>query len=107
MLKGDDGVREMRDVRWGMPSSKKALLDAATKRAEKLRAKGKAVDFSQLLRMEPDKGTTNIRNTASAVIGGMKAEIFGGFAAPKALQASLERPVFASRRLHDQIVAVR
>ncbi|BDG74100.1 hypothetical protein [Roseomonas fluvialis] len=44
----------------------KALLDAATKRADKLRAKGKRVDFDELLRMEPDSGTTNIRNTASA-----------------------------------------
>ena len=59
------GEREMVDVRWGMPSSKKALLDAATKRADKLRTKGQAVDFNELLRMEPDKGTTNIRNTAS------------------------------------------
>lgn len=53
-------------TRWGMPSSKKALLDAATKRADKLRAKGKPVDFDQLLRMEPDSGTTNVRNTASS-----------------------------------------
>lgn len=53
-------------VRWGLPSSKKALLDAASKRAEKLRAKGKDVDFPELLRMEPDGGTTNVRNTASA-----------------------------------------
>lgn len=60
-----DGSREMLDMRWGMPSSKKALLDAATKRADKLRAKGKDVDFNEMLRMEPDKGTTNIRNTAS------------------------------------------
>jgi putative SOS response-associated peptidase YedK len=59
------GVREMRDMRWGMPSSRKALLDAATRRADKLRAKAKAFDFNELLRMEPDKGTTNIRNTAS------------------------------------------
>lgn len=66
VLKGDDGALEMRDVRWGMPSSKKALLDAATKRADKLRAKGKAVDFAELLRLEPDKGTTNVRNTASS-----------------------------------------
>jgi putative SOS response-associated peptidase YedK len=65
ILKGADGAREMRDVRWGMPSSKKALFDAASKRADKLRAKGQAVDFPQLLRMEPDKGTTDIRNTAS------------------------------------------
>lgn len=58
--------RELALVRWGMPSSKKALLDAATKRADKLRAKGKPVDFDALLRMEPDSGTTNIRNTASS-----------------------------------------
>jgi len=63
--RGADGGREMVDVRWGMPSSKKALYDAAAKRADKLRAKGQEVDFNQLLRMEPDKGTTNIRNTSS------------------------------------------
>lgn len=62
----EDGTRELRDVRWGMPSSKKALLDAATKRADKLRAKGGEVDFAALLRLEPDRGTTNIRNTASS-----------------------------------------
>lgn len=57
---------ELAMVRWGMPSLRKALLDAATKRADKLRAKNKPVDFDLLLRMEPDSGTTNIRNTASA-----------------------------------------
>jgi putative SOS response-associated peptidase YedK len=57
---------ELAMVRWGMPSSKKALLDAATKRADKLRAKGREVDFTELLRMEPDGGTTNVRNTSSA-----------------------------------------
>ena len=61
-----DGDREMRDMRWGLPSSKKALLDAVTKRADKLRAKGQTVDFAELLRLEPDKGTTNVRNTARA-----------------------------------------
>jgi putative SOS response-associated peptidase YedK len=65
VLNGTDGAREMRDMRWGMPSSKKALLDAATKRADKLRASGKAFDFNELLRLEPDKGTTNVRNTSS------------------------------------------
>ena len=29
---GADGQREMRNLRWGMPSSKKALLEAANKR---------------------------------------------------------------------------
>lgn len=63
---GDDGERELAMARWGMPSSKKALLDAATKRADKLRAKGKDVDFPKLLELEPDSGTTNVRNTTSA-----------------------------------------
>ncbi|KPF73211.1 hypothetical protein IP69_00060 [Bosea sp. AAP35] len=61
-----DGVAALAMTRWGMPSSKKALLDAAAKRADKLRAKGKEVDFDLLLRMEPDSGTTNVRNTASS-----------------------------------------
>ena len=63
-----DGTRELAKVRWGLPSSKKALLDATSKRADKLRAKGKDIDdevFAELLRMEPDRGTTNVRNTAS------------------------------------------
>ena len=57
--------RELATARWGMPSSQKALMDATKKRAEKLQAKGKAVDFKELLRMEPDSGTTNIRNVKS------------------------------------------
>jgi putative SOS response-associated peptidase YedK len=61
-----DGVRELAMVRWGMPSSKKAIFEAAKKRAGKLEAKGKGVDFDELLRIEPDGGTTNVRNTASA-----------------------------------------
>lgn len=60
-----DGVRELAAVRWGMPSSRQALFEAASKRADKLRAKGKPVDFDTLLTMEPDGGTTNVRNTAS------------------------------------------
>ena len=63
-LAGDD--RTLSIYRWGMPSSKKALFDAASKRADKLRAKGQPVDFDTLLRMEPDGGTTNVRNTASS-----------------------------------------
>jgi putative SOS response-associated peptidase YedK len=57
--------REIVMARWGMPSSQKALMDATKKRAEKLQAKGKTVDFKELLRMEPDSGTTNIRNVKS------------------------------------------
>lgn len=62
---GADGP-ELVMARWGMPSSRKALLDAATKRADKLRAKGQDVDFDELLKMEPDNGTTNVRNTSSS-----------------------------------------
>lgn len=40
-------------------------MDATKKRAEKLQAKGKEVDFKELLRMEPDGDTTNIRNVKS------------------------------------------
>jgi putative SOS response-associated peptidase YedK len=60
-----DGVRELALARWGMPSSQFALMQSAKKRAAKLEAKGQTVDFKQLLRMEPDSGTTNIRNTDS------------------------------------------
>lgn len=63
---GADGVRELALARWGMPSSKKALFDAASSRADKLRAKGQEVDFPKLLELEPDKGTTNVRNTTSS-----------------------------------------
>jgi putative SOS response-associated peptidase YedK len=52
-------------ARWGMPSSGDALFKKAKLRAEKLQAKGKAVDFKELLQMEPDGGTTNIRNLNS------------------------------------------
>ena len=62
---GTDGGRELVMARWGMPSSQRALLDAAKKRAQKLEAKGKSYDFKKLLRMEPDSGTTNIRNVGS------------------------------------------
>lgn len=60
-----DGVRELALARWGMPSSSVAQMEATKKRAAKLEAKGKPVDFKELLRMEPDGGTTNIRNTSS------------------------------------------
>jgi putative SOS response-associated peptidase YedK len=61
---GPDG-RELAMARWGMPSSQKALMEAAQRRAQKLEAKGQAVDFKELLKKEPDKGTTNIRNVSS------------------------------------------
>jgi putative SOS response-associated peptidase YedK len=49
-----------------MPSSQRALMEATKKRAQKLEAKGRTVDFNELLRLEPDSGTTNIRNTSSS-----------------------------------------
>jgi putative SOS response-associated peptidase YedK len=65
IVRNADGGRELTFARWGMPSSSKGLMDATAKRAAKLEAKGKQVDFKDLLRMEPDSGTTNIRNTGS------------------------------------------
>jgi len=59
------GIRELCMMRWGMPSSQFALVQATKKRAAKLDEKGKQYDFKELLRMEPDGGTTNIRNTES------------------------------------------
>ena len=41
-------------------------IDAGDQEASrKLEVKGERADFNQLLRMEPDSGTTNIRNTES------------------------------------------
>lgn len=65
VVRNIDGGRQLAMVRWGMPSSKQALFVNAKKRADKLRAKGSEVDFDELLRMEPDGGTTNIRKTDS------------------------------------------
>jgi hypothetical protein len=61
---GDERV--LASARWGMPSSKKMIFDNATKRADKLRAKGGEVDFQKILEFEPDSGTTNVRNTSSS-----------------------------------------
>ena len=55
----------MKDMRWGLPSSSSALFQAAKKRADGLRAKRQEFDFNELLKMEPDRGTTNVRNTDS------------------------------------------
>jgi putative SOS response-associated peptidase YedK len=60
-----DGLRELCSARRSMPSSQFALMEATKKRAAKLDAKGKPYDFKKLLRMEPDSGATNIRNTNS------------------------------------------
>ncbi|MBB2749753.1 UNVERIFIED_ORG: putative SOS response-associated peptidase YedK [Rhizobium aethiopicum] len=57
-----DGRKQLVHARWGLPSPFFAIKQAAEARAEKLRQKGKPVDMEMLIRMEPDKGTTNIRN---------------------------------------------
>lgn len=62
---GDDGVRELIMARWGMPSPAQVVFEATSARANKLRARGGSVDFAELLKLEPDKGLTNIRNTGS------------------------------------------
>lgn len=64
-----DGSREMRNMRWGMPTSRQVIFKSASERADKLRAKGTEFDFNELLRLEPDKGTTNVRNTTSEKTG--------------------------------------
>ncbi|MGO7400324.1 SOS response-associated peptidase [Rhizobium ruizarguesonis] len=57
-----DGRKQLAHVRWGLPSPIWVLNEAAEARAEKLRAKGLPVDMEDLVRKEPDKGTTNVRN---------------------------------------------
>ncbi len=54
--------RELAKIRWGLPSSQFALMQNAKKRAAKLEDKGQVIDFAELLKMEPDSGTTNVRN---------------------------------------------
>lgn len=61
--------RELTKVRWGMPTSSFALFEAAKRRAQRIEQKhGRQLskeEFDDLLRMEPDSGTTNVRNTSS------------------------------------------
>lgn len=56
-----DGA-ELAKVRWGLPSGQFALMQNAKKRAAKLEGKGHLVDFAEIRRMEPDSGTTKVRN---------------------------------------------
>ncbi len=61
------------------------------KRADKLRAKGGEVDFAALLRMEPDKGVTNIRKPPRAVTGSR------GWAPPTAASSPSPRSASPTR----------
>jgi len=49
-------------MRWGMPTSQRAMMGATNKRARKLEEKSKSVDYKQLLRMELDSGVMSIRS---------------------------------------------
>ncbi|MGJ2639741.1 SOS response-associated peptidase family protein, partial [Salmonella enterica subsp. enterica serovar Paratyphi A] len=65
---GLDGKRELVKVRWGMPTSPYAILQATEDRVTKMRAKGKTVskeEFKELMKVEPDAGTTNVRTLKS------------------------------------------
>jgi hypothetical protein len=61
---GDD--RKITMMRWGMPTSQRAMMDATKKRAQRLEAKGQQIDFKELLRVEPDGGVTNISSEGDA-----------------------------------------
>lgn len=55
-----DDKKQLIHARWGLPSPRFALEKAA--KAEKLTAKGEPADLEKLIRMEADRGTTNVRN---------------------------------------------
>ena len=57
-----DGRKQLAHARWGLPSPFFVIKEAVEARAEKLRKKGQPVDMDELIRLEPDKGVTNIRN---------------------------------------------
>lgn len=56
-----DGKKQIVHARWGLPSPIFVQKKAAETRAAKLAAKGQPVDIDELLRMEPDRGVTNVR----------------------------------------------
>ncbi|MDM9622003.1 hypothetical protein A6U87_20965 [Rhizobium sp. AC44/96] len=56
-----DGRNQLVHARWGLPSPLFVQKKAAEARADKLRAKGHAIDMDEFIRMEPDRGVTNIR----------------------------------------------
>ncbi|WP_296434842.1 SOS response-associated peptidase [Rhizobium sp. UBA1881] len=56
-----DGRRQLVHARWGLPSPIFVQKKAAETRAAKLKAKGQTVDMDELIRMEPDRGITNVR----------------------------------------------
>lgn len=55
------GKKQIAHARWGLPAPFYVLKGLAEEKAQKLRAKGKEVDFDDLLRNMRDPGTTNLR----------------------------------------------
>jgi len=53
IVRNGAGGRELVTARWGMPSSQHALMEATKKRAAKLEAKGKSVDFKAIATATP------------------------------------------------------
>ena len=45
VVRNADGEREITMMRWGMPTSQRAMMDATSKRAQRLEAKGQQIDF--------------------------------------------------------------
>lgn len=58
---GPEGRKQLVNARWGLPAPFYIQKKYAEDRAKKLLAKGKSVDMDELIRMEPDRGTTNVR----------------------------------------------
>ena len=98
---GVDGERELARARWGLPTPRGVLLEAAKRRADKLRAKGQDADLAALLRLEPDRGVTNVRNASSAhwrpfLAPSSRALVpFTSFCEPDQASGSLELTWFA------------
>lgn len=69
IIRNRDGIRELtKAARWGLPSSSRALYEAARARADKVVQQGRPItdaEFAELLTMEPDRGTTNVRRVDS------------------------------------------
>ncbi len=86
VLIGEDGQREMRDMRWGLPSPNWVTQKAAKERAEKLRAKVKEYDWEELLRMEPASPTSARPNCPLAAMDGSDDPVF---TTPVSVQLSL------------------
>lgn len=51
-----DGRQQLANARWGLPSPRFALEEAAKSKAEKLKAKPKPADLNELIKMEANRG---------------------------------------------------